>query len=86
MWQAGITKCGSFYGLQSVAIGITKCVRLGLQSVAEMDYKVWQGLQSVAGLQSELVHSALKIFFIKDIKLCILGFLIKLLSDLTLNL
>ena len=47
VWQAGITKCGSFYGLQSVAIGITKCVRLGLQSVAEMDYKVWQGLQSV---------------------------------------
>ena len=28
--------------------GITKCVRLGLQSMAKMDYKVWQRLQSVA--------------------------------------
>ena len=50
-----ITKCGNSglqsvlgVGLQSVAKWITKCVR---------DYKVWQGgLQSVAGLQNELVQ------------------------------
>ena len=50
-----ITKCGSNglqsvlgVGSQSVAKWITKCVR---------DYKVWQGgLQSVAGLQNELVQ------------------------------
>ena len=35
-------------GLQSL-VGITKCGRV--------DYKVRQGLQSVAGLQSELVHT-----------------------------
>ena len=47
MWQLlWITKCGE-NGLQSVA-EITKC--------GKWDYKVWQGLQSVAGLQSELVQ------------------------------
>ena len=50
-----ITKCGN-NGLQSVVVA-------GLQSVAKWitkwvrDYKVRQGLQSVVGLQSELVHS-----------------------------
>ena len=54
-----ITKCARDYkawrgGLQSVAkwiqsaLGITKC--------GMVDYKVCQGLQSEAGLQSELVH------------------------------
>ena len=50
----GITKCVRLVdckvwqnGLQS-GLGITKCGRV--------DYKVRQGLQSMAGLQSELVH------------------------------
>ena len=50
-----ITKCGNSglqsllgVGLQSVEKWVAKCAR---------DYKVWQGeLQSVAGLQSKLVH------------------------------
>ena len=45
--KPGVTKCGKM-GLQS-ALGITKCDKV--------DYKVRQGLQSVAGLQSELVQS-----------------------------
>ena len=44
--------------------GVTKCGKMALQSVLgwwitkrdKMDYKVRQGLQSVAGLQNELVH------------------------------
>ena len=46
VWQQWITKCVGAE-LQS-ALGITMCGRV--------DYKVRQGLQSVAGLQSELVH------------------------------
>ena len=55
-------------GLQSVAGWITKCVRdykvwqgglqnaLGITKCDKVDYKVRQELQSVAGLQSELVQ------------------------------
>ena len=52
MWQQWITKC--------VRCWITKCGR--------MDYKVRQGLQSVAGLQSELVHWVLRLFLEKSAK------------------
>ena len=56
-----IAKCGNSglqsvlgFELQSVAKWITKCVRD--YKVWQGDYKVHQGLQSVAALQSELVH------------------------------
>ena len=56
-----ITKCGNSglrsvlgIGLESVAKWITKCGRV--------DYKVRQGLQSVAGLQSQLVQLHFKYF------------------------
>ena len=59
-----ITKCGNSglqsvlgVGLQSVAKWITKCVRD--YKCGRVDYKVRQGLRSVAGLQSELVQQVL---------------------------
>ena len=57
VWQQWITKCVRYYkvcqnGLKS-ALGITKCGRV--------DYKVHQGLKSVAELQSELVHTSVPI-------------------------
>ena len=50
-----ITKCGNS-GLQSVlGVGLKNVAKWITKSVK--DYKVWQvGLQSVAGLQSELVQ------------------------------
>ena len=60
-----ITKCGNS-GLQSVlSVELHKLWQNGLQSAlvitkcGRMDYKVRQGLQSVEGLQSELVQMSL---------------------------
>ena len=47
------TKCGNS-GLQSV-LGVGLQSALGITRCGRVDYEVRQGLQSVAGLQSELV-------------------------------
>ena len=58
-----ITKCGNS-GLQSVlGVGLQSALQsaLGFTKCGRLDYKVRQGLQSVAGLQSELVHCSCRI-------------------------
>ena len=63
MWQKGDYKVCLVGVLQSVATVDYKVWQNGLQSplgitkCGRVDYKVHQGLQSVAGLQSELVHT-----------------------------
>ena len=69
VWQGGlqslagwITKCSNSGLKRFVRWWITKCGKrdykvLGIAKCGSVDYKVHQGLQSVAGLQSELVRA-----------------------------
>ena len=60
-----ITKCGNS-GLQSVlGVGLQSALQsaLGFTKCGRLDYKVRQGLQSVAGLQNELVQVVVYFFF-----------------------
>ena len=61
-WQIGITKCVMLGDYKVWQQWITKCVRCWIAKCGKMDYIMSQGLQSAAGLQSELVHMYITLF------------------------